>query len=93
MGKIDVAKLAAAEEDERYRYLLKPVYVVFPKPSEFYTVVSYLSTSRNGADNSDVDLIGSKTVVTDPMAPLWTGLGFMFSMLALSCLVFHYKDF
>ena len=23
MGKIDVAKLAAAEEDERYRYLLK----------------------------------------------------------------------
>ena len=75
-----------------FRYVLQPIYKVFPKPSEFYKVVSHLSSSRDTEENAGVDLIGTQ-VPDDPFAPLWSGIGFMVFMLTLSCLVFHYKDY
>lgn len=75
-----------------FRYVLQPVYKVFPKPSEFYKVVAHMSSTRDTEENAGVDLIGTQ-VPDDPFAPLWSGLGFMAFMLTLSCLVFHYKDY
>ena len=75
-----------------YRYLISPLYTIFPKPSEFHKVTSYLSSTRDTTDNPAVDLI-FEPVETNPLLPLWSGLGFMALMLGLSCWIFHRKDF
>jgi len=75
-----------------YRYLVTPLYTVFPKPSEFHKVTTYLSSTRNTKNNPAADLI-FEPVETDPLLPLWSGLGFMAVMLGLSCWIFHRKDF
>lgn len=75
-----------------YRYVISPIYTVFPKPGEFYKVTSYLSDARNTKANPDVDLIGDPAI-EHPLLPLWSGLGFMVLMLTLSCAVFHFKDY
>ena len=75
-----------------YRYVLRPFYVVCPKPGEFYKVVGHLSSSGDTEANEDVDL--NKTIqASDPWAPLWSGLAFMFAMLALGCLIFQFRDY
>jgi ABC-type transport system involved in multi-copper enzyme maturation permease subunit len=74
-----------------YRYALKPMYLVFPKPGEFYRLVDYLSSSRNTKYDANVDL----TEVDDyknPWSPLWSGLGFMAFMLGLSSIYFSRLD-
>ena len=74
------------------RYLIRPLYFVFPKPSEFYKVVMHLSKTRDASDDHNVDL--TKTIQPpDPMLPLWSGLAFMVFMLCVSCTVFHFKDY
>ena len=45
-----------------YRYLVSPLYTVFPKPGEFYKVTSYLSSAQNTKDNSTIDLIYEPSV-------------------------------
>ena len=40
-----------------YRYLVTPLYTVFPKPGEFYKVIGYFSSARNTKDNATLDLI------------------------------------
>ena len=75
-----------------YRYLVSPLYTVFPKPGEFHKVTNYLSSTRDTANNPAVDLIFEPTE-SNPLAPLWSGLGFMVLMLGLSCWIFHFKDF
>ncbi len=75
-----------------YRYMISPIYTVFPKPGEFYKVTSYLSAARDTSANPEVDLIG-EPAIEHPLLPLWSGLGFMVLMLTLSCAVFHFKDY
>ena len=75
-----------------YRYFISPLYTVFPKPSEFHKVTSYLSSTRDTTYNPGIDLI-YEPVETNPLLPLWSGLGFMAVMLGLSCWIFHRKDF
>ena len=75
-----------------YRYLISPLYTVFPKPGEFHKVTNYLSSARDTANNPGVDLI-FELENPNPLAPLWSGLGFMVVMLSLSCWIFHRKDF
>ena len=89
-----VQSLAPADSvfEMSYRYLVSPLYTVFPKPGEFNKVTSYLSSAQNTEDNASLDLIFRPTV-TNPLSPLWSGLGFMVLMLGLSCWIFHRKDF
>jgi hypothetical protein len=75
-----------------YRYLISPIYTVFPKPGEFYKVTSYMSSTRDTTADPTVDLIG-EPAEQNPLLPLWSGLGFMVLMLTLSCGVFHFKDY
>ena len=75
-----------------YRYLVSPLYTVFPKPGEFHKVTSYLSSTRDTANNPAADLI-FEPVERHPLSPLWSGLGFMVLMLGLSCWFFSRKDF
>ena len=61
-----------------YRYLVSPLYTVFPKPGEFSKVISYLSSAQSTTDNAAIDLI-YEPIETNPLLPLWSGLGFMAS--------------
>ena len=75
-----------------FRYVIRPLYRIFPKPSEFYKVVSHLSSSGDAESNPDVDL--TKFPHRDnPWSPLRSGLIFTALMLAISCLVFQRQDF
>jgi hypothetical protein len=76
-----------------YRWLIRPLYRVFPKPSEFYKVVSHLASNSDASSNQDVDWNKAKTEASDPWGPLRSGLVFMFGMLAIGCTVFHFKDY
>ena len=75
-----------------YRYAVRPLYTIFPKPSEFYKVVQHLSSSLDAEGNESVDLIGIQAE-PDPLSPLYSGLGFMVLMLFISCTIFHFKDY
>ena len=78
--------------DNAYRYVIKPLYFAFPKPGEFYKVVTYLSGSADAERNPDVDL----TILNpspNPWSPLTSGLAFMAVMLGLSCLTFSRTDY
>ena len=75
-----------------YRYVLTPVYKVFPKPGELYKVATHLSSTSDTRYNREVDLTRA-TESKDPWSPLWSGLGFMVAVLALACFTFSRKDY
>jgi hypothetical protein len=74
-----------------YRYVVKPLYLVCPKPSEFYKLVAYLSTARSADVNYDIDMRDTD-VNRDPWSPLWSGIGFMLVTLSLAALYFSRSD-
>ncbi len=75
-----------------FRYAIRPLYRIFPKPGEFYKVIAELSSSGNTEFNPDVDL--TKMPYRDnPWSPLRNGIIFMFGMLVIACLVFQRQDF
>ena len=75
-----------------WRYGIQPLYSVFPKPGEFYKVVTHLSSSNDSQTNRDVDLT-LQDVEPNPWSPLVSGLAFMGVMLGLACLVFARTDY
>ena len=78
--------------DNAYRYGIKPLYFAFPKPGEFYKVVTHLSSSGDSKRNPNVDLT-TRDSSSNPWSPLTSGLTFMAVMLGLSCLVFSRTDY
>jgi ABC-type transport system involved in multi-copper enzyme maturation permease subunit len=78
--------------EKAYRYGIRPFYKICPKPSEFYKVVTHLSSSGDTEANEDVDM-NKTSQSSDPWSPLWSGLIFMFGMLFLGCVIFHFKDY
>ena len=75
-----------------WRWGVKPLYYVFPKPGEFYKVVSHLSSSSDAEQNKDIDLT-FQDVRPNPWSPLISGLAFMTLMLGISCLTFARTDY
>ena len=72
-----------------YRYVLIPVYVICPKPGEFYRLVTYLTSD----DETDVDLERKESERRNPWEPLWNGMIFIGVMLSLGCLYLERQDF
>ncbi|MGI9519354.1 MAG: ABC transporter permease subunit, partial [Pirellulaceae bacterium] len=75
-----------------FRYGIRPLYRIFPKPGEFYKVISHLSSATDAGDNPDIDLTRLPHR-DDPWSPLRSGLFFMVLMLAISCFIFQRQDF
>ena len=88
----DVYSPAGSALDNAWRYGIKPLYFAFPKPGEFYKVVSYLSSSSDTSTNLDVDLAFQEPT-PNPWSPLTSGLVFMGVMLFISCIVFMRTDY
>ncbi len=75
-----------------YRYIIKPIYLICPKPSEFYKLVNFLSQDSNDDPaRSGVDLRESDPT-PNPWSPLWSGIVFMVAMLATSGIHFVRSD-
>ena len=71
---------------------VKPLYQIFPKPGEFYKLVSHLASSRQTKTNQNLDL--TTTMEPEkPWEPFKSGLVFMMVMVALSCIVFVRTDY
>jgi len=75
-----------------FRFLIRPLYQVFPKPGEFYKVVTHLASSGDTTLNEQIDLNKTQQPA-NPYAPLWSGLSFMLVMLGLACWIFYRKDY
>jgi hypothetical protein len=75
-----------------YYWGIKPLYQIFPKPGEFYKLVSHLASSRETENKPDLDLT-TTTEPENPWQPFRSGLVFILVMLVLSCLVFQYTDY
>lgn len=75
-----------------YRMVVRPLYWLWPKPGEFYKVVTHMSSSGSSATNRAVDL-RQQPKYQNPFAPLTSGLAFMAVMLLISCVYFSRKDY
>lgn len=77
-----------------YRYLVVPIYTVFPKPSELNNVVNYLlmedDTQAMGGNADDLE---SEHLVVDVWTPIWSNLAFLGVMLTVTCIYVARKDF
>jgi hypothetical protein len=74
-----------------YRWVVRPLYLICPKPSEFYRLVEHLSTNSDTASDATLDM-RDRPVRSDPWSPLWSGLGFMLVTLCFSCWYFYRLD-
>ncbi len=77
-----------------YRFLIKPVYTIFPKPGELDNTVEYLLTARKAAENEgkpkDLTLTRQRL---RPWAPVWSSLAFAVVILAFGCLYVQRREF
>jgi len=77
-----------------YRYLVRPLHTVFPKPTELDDVVRYLVTGQRtvmlGPRDGDLQ---TRQAELDFWIPLWSNLGFIVVMLTIGCVYTSRKDF
>jgi hypothetical protein len=82
-----------------YDYLVRPLYKVFPKPSELDYAVRYLVTGEtsirinDGQERSSTDNLEDKRIVFDPWSSLWSNLLFILVMLGCGCVYLIRSDF
>lgn len=75
-----------------FRYAVRPLYRIFPKPGEFYKLVAHLSSAGDARGNPDIDM--TKLPHRDnPWSPLRSGIAFTIFVLGIACLVFQRQDF
>lgn len=80
-----------------YRYVVMPLYTVFPKPSEMNSVVTYLvvgdpidlfEQSRLPRDQANVE-----RQPIDIWRPIWSNVAFLAAMLTITCVYITRRDF
>lgn len=75
-----------------FRRLIRPLYRNFPKPGEFYKLISYLAEST--PDNRDLNIDRTKQApIENPWDPLKSGIIFTVCVLAIACTLFQRLDF
>ncbi len=77
-----------------YRYVLHPLYTVFPKPGQLNDTVNYVLTPQEktlGAVRIENQEVRAQPV--DVWGPVWSNLAFLAVVLAIACLYVHRTDF
>jgi hypothetical protein len=91
-----IEKARFAEEadimENLYRWVIDPVYTIFPKPGEMGNVVTWLMTEQETFATDEEDLAADR-VVLDIWKPIWSNLAFLTVMLTLTCIYVSRKDF
>jgi hypothetical protein len=84
-------------QQQLYRYVMLPIYTVFPKPGEFYKTVEHVLKQAEKSEPKDAaekKRDGDEGEVKEsPWAPVWSSLGFMAVMLALGCAYMQWQEF
>lgn len=75
-----------------YRYGIKPCYDVFPKPGEFYKLISHVSDGSAVSYDRSLDLT-RQPEPKNPWAPFRSSLIFLVVVLAISCFIFHRQEY
>ncbi len=77
-----------------YRYVVVPLYTVFPKPGELGNAVAYLLTDQKTvAMGPNADDIKGARVKLNIWPPIWTSAAFVAVVLACTCLFVRRADF
>lgn len=81
--------------DNAHRYVIRPLYTIFPKPGELSNTVTYLlsgkaSAPASGRPRQELDVAQTQL---NPWAPVWSSGAFMIVMLALGCLYLERQEF
>jgi hypothetical protein len=78
-----------------YRYVVQPLYTIFPKPSEIGDVTAYLISDQKTmrpVESRDGDL-RKRQFKLDIWSPIWSNLAFLAVVLTLGCVYTARKDF
>ncbi len=75
-----------------YRFGIKPMYNSFPKPGEFYKLISHLSDGSGVKVDRNVDLT-SQPEPDRPWDPFRSGLIFVVITLFLACFIFQRQEY
>ena len=75
-----------------FRKLIRPVYKIFPKPGEFYKLISHLAESNSDDRDQNIDRT-KQTSADNPWEPLKSGIIFTACILAIACTLFQRLDF
>jgi hypothetical protein len=77
-----------------YRYVVVPLYTVFPKPSEISNVTAYLIADQRtiARDQGEADL-RARQIPLDVWGPVWSNLAFLAVVLFLGCWYTSRTDF
>jgi hypothetical protein len=81
--------------ERAYRYVIVPIYTVFPKPGELGNVVSYLLTEQEtvataGPGNED---LSQRRIKINVYGPVLSSLAFLVVVLTFTCLYARRTDF
>jgi len=94
-GKVErryAPKLGALERT--YRYVVRPVYTVFPKPGELDNTIQHLLSRKKTTKERKES--GARTVLRErlrPWTPVWSSLVFAVVVLALGCTCVQRQQF
>jgi hypothetical protein len=75
-----------------YRYIVVPLYVIFPKPGELDKTFQYMLSGKETEGGNRSDLAASQQTL-DPWTPLWSSALFTLVMLIASCLYIEWQEF
>ncbi|MGE3316222.1 MAG: hypothetical protein AB7O26_13985, partial [Planctomycetaceae bacterium] len=78
-----------------YRYVITPIYTIFPKPGELGNFVNYLLTEEQSVSfdrRSEEDLRAERFVI-DIWTPVWSNLVFVTVVLTVTCIYISRHDF
>ncbi|MDA1051083.1 MAG: ABC transporter permease subunit [Planctomycetota bacterium] len=75
-----------------YRYVLVPVYTMFPKPGKLDETFQYLLSGKDTqvADSGDLSIAQAEL---NPWAPVWSSALFMFVVLGIACVYIEWQEF
>jgi len=76
-----------------YRYILSPLYTVFPKPGELDKTVQYLLSGKETKSTDRGGDLAAAQQELHPWRPVWSSLAFMAVMLTLGCIYLERQDF
>jgi ABC-type transport system involved in multi-copper enzyme maturation permease subunit len=87
---------------QAYDYVVRPLYLLLPKPSEVDNIVQYLVTGKKsveisggpeGRSGAGSDDLNQQRVTFDLNVSLWSNLAFIAVMLGLGCVYIARRDF
>ncbi|MCR9117572.1 MAG: hypothetical protein NXI22_11560, partial [bacterium] len=82
---VEIERWSPAEDELRlaYRYVVVPIYTVFPKPAQLWFVVDFVLNDFKQRDSDNpADIAG----------PIWSSLAFVVVLLSMTCIYLHRLD-